>query len=177
MGYVRKWRCLEKNSDLECFYWRRITCDPIVGFVWKTILRIGTCYGITAANFSFLRFVVNQYKFGTFFSAHPVLYNKKWSIHHSSLFSGLPGRCIDYIKLFNPRLCTPAFLTRTCSGGGWCDPPCVSKLRIIELSRRHGDCSRRVLANGGAFFYPWSIFDPVMRGRGSNFRKIDSFST
>ena len=35
------------------------------------------------------------------------------------------------------------------------------------------DGSRRVIAIGGAFFDPWSIFDPVMIDRMSNFREIE----
>ena len=47
--------------------------------------------------------------------------------------------------------------------GGGCDPPRVSKLMVVELSKKIADCSRRVLAIDGAFFCPRSIFDPVMR--------------
>ena len=36
--------------------------------------------------------------------------------------------------------------------------------------------AERVLAIVSAFFEPRSIFDPVMRGQRSNFRKIDNFS-
>ena len=39
------------------------------------------------------------------------------------------------------------------------------------------DCSRRVLATGGAFLDPRSIFDPVMISQKSSFREIDNFLT
>ena len=54
-------------------------------------------------------------------------------------------------------------------------PPRFSKLRAVELSGKNDVFSRRVLAIGDAFFGPSSIFDPVMRGQMSNFRKIDNF--
>ena len=38
------------------------------------------------------------------------------------------------------------------------------------------DCFRRKFVSDGAFFYPNSILDPVMRGQRSNFRKIDNYS-
>ena len=63
-------------------------------------------------------------------------------------------------------------------GGDRCDPHRVSKLMVVVLSeKKPADCPRRVLTIGGAFFGPWSIFDPVMKGQRSNFRKIDIFST
>ena len=40
-------------------------------------------------------------------------------------------------NLVNPRPCTPIFITRTCrEGGGRCDPPRVSKLTVVGLSRK-----------------------------------------
>ena len=59
-------------------------------------------------------------------------------------------------------------------------PPRVSNLMVIELSKKIPvDCSRRVPAIGGEFFFfgPRLIFDTVMRGQRSNFRKIDNVST
>ena len=62
-------------------------------------------------------------------------------------------------------------------GGGSMRPP----PRAFEtkgrraLRKKSADCSRRVLAIGGAFFNHMSIFDPVIRGRSSNFRKIENF--
>ena len=38
----------------------------------------------------------------------------------------------------NPRPCTPIFITWTCRGGGRCDPPRVSKLRVVEFSGKNG---------------------------------------
>ena len=66
----------------------------------------------------------------------------------------------------------------------------VSKRSVVELrgkeqqialaySRlvvRAADCAR-VLAIGGIIFGPRSIFDPVMAGQRSNFRKFHDFST
>ena len=43
--------------------------------------------------------------------------------------------------------------------------------------KRPADCSRRVLAIGGNIFGPMSIFDSVMAGQRSNFRKFYDFST
>ena len=64
---------------------------------------------------------------------------------------------------------------RWCSGGA--TPARILKLSIAELSGKSSDCSRGVLAVGGAFFYPRSIFYPVMSGQRSNFREIDFFFT
>ena len=41
--------------------------------------------------------------------------------------------------------------------------------------KRPADCARRVLAIGGIIFGPRSIFDPVMAGQRSNFRKFRYF--
>ena len=57
------------------------------------------------------------------------------------------------------------------------DLPHVSKLSVVELSKKAANCSRRVLAIGGAFLDHRSIFVPVMRDQRSNVRKIDNFST
>ena len=55
--------------------------------------------------------------------------------------------CIDSDQLMtqmasqriNPRPCTPIFITRTCRGGGRCDPPPrVSKLTVVKLSGKTG---------------------------------------
>ena len=64
-------------------------------------------------------------------------------------------------------------------GGGWCDPPPwrFQTKRRRALQKRPADCSRRVLAIGGIMFGPRSIFDPVMAGQRSNFRKFHDFST
>ena len=54
----------------------------------------------------------------------------------------------------------------------------VSKRSVVELSgKRPADCSRRVIAIGGIIFGPRSIFDPVMAGQRSNFRKFYDFGT
>ena len=64
-------------------------------------------------------------------------------------------------------------------GGGWCDPPPwrFQTKRRRASRKRPADCSRRVLAIGGIIFGPRSIFDPVMAGQMSNFRKFHYFST
>ena len=62
-------------------------------------------------------------------------------------------------------------------GGGWCDPPWRFQTKRRKASRkRPSDCARRVLAIGGIIFGPRSIFDPVMAGQRSNFRKFRDFS-
>ena len=75
----------------------------------------------------------------------------------------------------------PYFATFATGGGrGWCDSlPGVSKLSVVELSGiKTADCTRRALAINGAFFFvPTSIFDSVMGGRMSNFRKMEKSST
>ena len=63
-------------------------------------------------------------------------------------------------------------------GGGMRYPARVSKLRVLELSRKKhrtspDEYSRLVVRS----FRPRSIFDPVMRGQRSNLRNIDNFST
>ena len=61
-------------------------------------------------------------------------------------------------------------------GEGWgCATPRVPKLSVVELSGKTADLSRSDFAIGYAFSDPRSIFDPVMRGKRSNFREIDSF--
>ena len=56
-------------------------------------------------------------------------------------------------------------------GGVRYDPPAVSKLSVVRLSeKKTADCSRQVLAIGGALCDRRSIFEPVMRGQTSNFR-------
>ena len=52
-----------------------------------------------------------------------------------------------------------------------------TKHRTKSLAEKPADCSRRVLAIGGTFFDPRSIFDPIMRDQMSSIRKIDNFST
>ena len=59
-----------------------------------------------------------------------------------------------------PRPCTPVFITRTCRGGGEYDRPRLSKLSVVELSRKNqrialDEYSRLVVR----FSSP--IFDPV----------------
>ena len=52
----------------------------------------------------------------------------------------------------------------------------VSKRSVVELSRKRPvDCARRLLAIGGIIFGPRLIFDPVMAGQRSNFRKFRDF--
>ena len=72
----------------------------------------------------------------------------------------------------------PCFATFAGVGGGWCDPPWRFQTKRRRASRkRPADCSRRVLAIGGIIFGTRSIFDPVMAGQRSNFRKFHDFST
>ena len=78
---------------------------------------------------------------------------------------------------FNPRPCSVFRHLRHCKGGG-ATPFRVSELTVVELSgKKQADCSRRILAIGGAFFsYRREIFDVVMKGHRSNFREIGKFS-
>ena len=63
-------------------------------------------------------------------------------------------------------------------GGVGATPPWRFQTKRRRASRkRPADCSRRVLAIGGIIFGPRSIFDPVMAGQRSNFRKFHDFST
>ena len=78
---------------------------------------------------------------------------------------------------FNPRSFSVFRHFRQWSGGGG-KPPGVSKLRVVKLrEKKTADSSRRVLAIGGAIFYPRSKFHPVLGGKRSNFREIGTFST
>ena len=55
-------------------------------------------------------------------------------------------------------------------------PPWRFQTKRRRASRkRPADCARRVLAIGGIIFGPRSIFDPVMAGQKSNFRKFRDF--
>ena len=80
-------------------------------------------------------------------------------------------------KCFNSR---PFFVLRHLrQWRGGCDPPpCVSKLSVVELSGKNSGLPRRVLAIGGAFLDPKSIFDrwPSYERSNVNFREIDNFS-
>ena len=69
------------------------------------------------------------------------------------------------------------FATFAGVGGGWCDPPPwrFQTKRRRASRKRPADCARRVLAIGGIIFGPRSIFDPVMAGQRSNFRKFRDF--
>ena len=74
----------------------------------------------------------------------------------------------------------PCFATFAGVGGGVgaTPPPWRFQTKRRRASRkRPADCSRRVLAIGGTIFGPRSIFDPVMAGQRSNFRKFHDFST
>ena len=80
--------------------------------------------------------------------------------------------------------CTPLTLARKrcfatfagVGGGGWCDPPWRFPTKRRRASRkRPADCARRVLAIGGIIFGTMSIFDQVMAGQSSNFRKFRDF--
>ena len=63
-------------------------------------------------------------------------------------------------------------------GGGVGATPWRFQTKRRRASRkRPADCSRRVLAIGGIILGPRSIFDPVMAGQMSNFRKFNDFST
>ena len=77
---------------------------------------------------------------------------------------------------FNPRPDT-VFATFGRTGGGATPPPwCFQTKRRRTSRKRPADCSRRVLAIGGIIFGPRSIFDPVMAGQRSIFRKFYDFS-
>ena len=55
-------------------------------------------------------------------------------------------------------------------------PPWRFQTKRRRASRkRPADCARRVIAIGGIIFGPRSIFDPVMAGQRSNFRKFRDF--
>ena len=71
------------------------------------------------------------------------------------------------------------FATFAGVGGGLVRPPPwrFQTKRRRASRKRPADCSRRVLAIGGIIFGPRSIFDPVMAGQRSNFRKFHDFST
>ena len=49
----------------------------------------------------------------------------------------------------------------------------ISKLSVV--AEKNSGLLLRVLTIGGTFFDPRSIFDPIMRGQRSNFRKIEFF--
>ena len=70
------------------------------------------------------------------------------------------------------------FHSADAQGAGWFDatPPLrIPKLNVVKLRKKTMDCSRWLLATGGAFFfYLRSIFDTVMRGQRSIFREIDN---
>ena len=55
--------------------------------------------------------------------------------------------------------------------------PARFKTKVVELSGKNRLIALDETAIGGAFIGPRSIFDPVMTGQRSNFRKIDNFST
>ena len=68
------------------------------------------------------------------------------------------------------------FATFAGVGGGGCDPPLRFQTKRRRASRkRPAACARRVLAIGSIIFGPRSIFDPVMAGQRSNFRKFRDF--
>ena len=72
----------------------------------------------------------------------------------------------------------PCFATFAGVGGWLVRPPWRFPTKRRRASRkRPADCSRRVLAIDGIIFDPRSIFDPVMAGQRSNFRKFHDFST
>ena len=68
---------------------------------------------------------------------------------------------------------------RTGRGGGWglYGPRNVTELSDVELRGKPPDCSRQILAIGGACFNPASTFARVMGGQTSNFREIGNCST
>ena len=81
------------------------------------------------------------------------------------------------ISQFNPSR-IPCFATfaLTKGGGGGCDTPWRFRTKHRRASpKRQADCSRRVFAIGGIIFGPRSIFDPVVAGKRSNFRKFHDF--
>ena len=84
----------------------------------------------------------------------------------------------EMCKYINPRPETVFCHLCRCrgGGGGWCDPPwCFQTKRRRASQKRPADCARRVLAIGGIIFGPRSIFDPVVAGHRSSFRKFRDF--
>ena len=64
----------------------------------------------------------------------------------------------------------------TFAGAGGVRPPwCFQTKRRRASRERPADFSRRLLAIGGIIFGPRSIFEPVMAGQMSNFRKFQDF--
>ena len=64
-------------------------------------------------------------------------------------------------------------------GGGLVRPPPlgVSKRSVVELRGKDQQIALSEYAISGIIFGPRSIFDPVMAGQRSNFRKFHDFST
>ena len=82
-----------------------------------------------------------------------------------------------FLARFTPRPDTVFRHLRSDRGGGLVRPPWRFQTKRRRASRkRSADCSRRVLAIGGIIFGPRSIFDSVMVGQRSNFRKFYDFS-
>ena len=80
--------------------------------------------------------------------------------------------------MLNPRPDTVFRHLRPDRGGLARPPPWRFQTKRGRASRkRPADCSRRVIAIGGIIFGPRSIFDPVMAGQRSNFRKLYDSST
>ena len=80
------------------------------------------------------------------------------------------------ITRVNPRPGRPFSITRPGRGGSHRPPWRFETKRRSASRKRPIDCSRRVLAIGGIFFfYPRSTFDLVMGGKRSIFGEIDVF--
>ena len=62
-------------------------------------------------------------------------------------------------------------------GGDTTHPTRFETKGVLKLSGKTRDCSRRVIAIGGAFLDPRSKFDPIFGGQMSIFCEIGNFST
>ena len=97
--------------------------------------------------------------------------------------NSIPRSCDKTMVNISPRNLIlarkPCFATFAGVGGGvGATPPWRFQTKRRRASRKRPvDCSRRVLAIGDIIFGPRSIFDPVMAGQRSNFRKFHDFST
>ena len=108
---------------------------------------------------------------------------RAWEARLYSLFSFLFIICIYIYSIFYSLLFyslfytrTPCFATFAGAGGVVCDPPAFPNGTSKSFAEKKTvDCPRRVLAIGGISFGPRSIFDPVMTGQRSNFRKFHDF--
>ena len=105
-------------------------------------------------------------------SAHLLISETKIHLFLLRIDINMPHRLL----VFNPRKCTPVFITRTCRGGGGgrCDPGRFETKRR-RAWRKNSGLPLKILAIGGACFDPTLIFYLVRRGLRSNFSIIDNF--